>query len=75
MTRNKDTLLEELSSLPDTNFYFHPSRAYPFSDGYSFDFPSVDDFRIGIIVDPCKYNSPDCCMNTFGTPEYGTAFQ
>jgi hypothetical protein len=71
MSQNKQELLEELKSLPDTNFYFYPSREFAFTDGYYFDFPNTDDFRIGIIVDPCKYNSYNCCINTFGTPEYG----
>lgn len=72
MAKNKGDLLEELSSLPDVNYFFHPSRAFQFKDSYKFDFPFVEEFRIGIIVDPCKYNSYNCCMNTFGSPEYGS---
>ena len=71
MAMNKANLLEELKSLPDTNYYFYPERARPFTDGYSFDYPYTEDFRVGIIIDPCKYGKYDCCVNTFGTPEYG----
>ena len=70
MGANKANLLAELQSLPETLPYF-PSRAYQYADGWSFDFPYVEEFRVGVIVDPCKHKEADCCMNTFGTPEYG----
>lgn len=38
---------------------------------YRFDTPAVTDFRLNIILDPCRGNSPDCCMHSYGTPEYG----
>lgn len=66
-----DSLSEELKSLPDLNLYFNPDRGFIFNDGYSFNFPIVEDYRIGIIIDPCRgLNNNSCCMNVFGTPEY-----
>jgi len=74
MSKNTLELKEQLESLPDVNYFFHPSRARPFTNGYSFDFPVTGDFRVGLIVDPCKYNNYDCCNNVFGTPEYGNTW-
>ena len=68
-------MLEELkSNLPEefNDTKYTPERARPFTDRYSFDYPYTEDFRVGIIIDPCKQNDAhDCCVNTFGTPEYG----
>ena len=71
MNANTQALKEQLESLPNLNFFFYPSRAKRFTNGFSFDFPNPSDFRVGIIVDPCKYTNYDCCNNVFGTPEYG----
>jgi hypothetical protein len=56
-------LTEEVKSLPDTNYYFYPERQYLYTSTYTFDFLTTADYRIGILVDPCRFNSYNCCMN------------
>ncbi|CAM9416203.1 unnamed protein product [Hapterophycus canaliculatus] len=49
---------------------FHPVRQYGDMDTFVYDFPDPSDYTIGIIVDPCKGNSYDCCHRFYGAPEY-----
>ena len=37
-----------------------------------YSYPTSEDFRVGIIMDPCRgHRDPiSCCMNVFGVPEY-----
>ena len=56
-------LTEQVKSLPDTNFYFYPERQYLYKSTYTFDFLTSVDYRIGLLVDPCRFNSYNCCMN------------
>lgn len=63
-------LREQIQSHPDTNLYFFPDRAGPSKDNYTFDYPDPADYRIGINIDPCRFNSYDCCLNAFGSTEY-----
>ena len=37
---------------------------------YSFDYPTTDKYIIGMLIDPCRLNSYNCCINVFGTAEY-----
>lgn len=34
---------------------------------YSFDYPLPEDYRISILMDPCRYLAFNCCINVFGT--------
>jgi hypothetical protein len=63
-------LESEIKLHPDVEFYFDPESVLLHTDTYVFDYPVSANYRIGIIVDPCRYNSYDCCMNVFGSPEY-----
>lgn len=63
-------LIGEIKAHPDVNLIFNPQAAYPNNDYYVFDFPKIIDFRLGLLVDPCRYNNYDCCMGVFGTAEY-----
>lgn len=40
------------------------------SASYRFDPPLEEDYRIGLIVDPCRGLAPDCCMGVYGTAQY-----
>jgi len=64
-------LVEEITTLPDNIYYFHPQDKLLYADNYRVDFPATANFRIGLIINPCppplRYN---CCMSVFGTPEY-----
>jgi hypothetical protein len=42
---------------------------------YVFDFPLSAKYRIGILIDPCRFNAYNCCMNVYGTPEYPALLQ
>ena len=37
---------------------------------HSFSEPDAENYKIGLLVDPCKGNVKECCMNVYGTPEY-----
>jgi len=37
---------------------------------YSFDYPAANKYVIGILMDPCRLNSYNCCINVFGAAEY-----
>lgn len=65
------SLEEDVSSLPDTVNRFHPEKLLLYADNYRTDFPLTENFRIGIIINPCPPPLPyNCCTNVFGTPEY-----
>lgn len=70
MAANKITLTEQVESHPDTNLLFFPDRALLPDDSYNFNYPLSADYRIGILIDPCRFNAYNCCLNTFGTAEY-----
>ena len=71
MRDNLDLLRGEIQSHPDVELDFYPDRANIFADSYRFDFPQVENYRINIIMDPCKgKDDPACCLNVFGTAEY-----
>lgn len=55
---------------PDVNLIFNPNSIYNTTNYYIYDYPLTTDYRIGIIMDPCRSNSYNCCMNVFGSPEY-----
>lgn len=42
----------EIKSHPDVQYTFFPERRLVPNDDYKFSFPSIEDYRIGIIVDP-----------------------
>jgi hypothetical protein len=70
MAANEILLAEDIKSHPDTNLFFNPDRALMSDANYVFDYPLSAQYRIGILIDPCRFNSYNCCMNVFGTPEY-----
>jgi hypothetical protein len=59
-----------LTSNPDVIDKYNPKLKLLFADYYIYNYPSVTQFQIGIILDPCRGLKPDCCLNVFGTPEY-----
>ncbi len=70
MAANVADLKAQIESSTDTNLFFYPERALISADSYYFDYPLSADYRIGILTDPCRFNSYNCCQNVFGTPEY-----
>lgn len=56
-------LTEEVESLNDTNLHFFPQRQFLFANSYTFDFLTADEYKIGVLIDPCRYNSFNCCVN------------
>ncbi len=67
---NVETLIGEIQSHPDVNLKFYPDRGLLPNDFYKYDYPESAKYRIGIILDPCRFNTYNCCMNVFGSPEY-----
>jgi len=37
---------------------------------YIYSHPDQEDYQIGILIDPCRNLSYNCCLNYYGTPEY-----
>jgi hypothetical protein len=63
MKEQTAVLEEQVKSHPDVNIYFHPERALLYADTYVENFLVAGDYRIGILLDPCRYNAYNCCMN------------
>lgn len=60
-----------LDAYPDLNQLINPESVLLYNDGFRFDYPISDDYRINILIDPCRGHADnDCCLNVFGTPEY-----
>jgi len=70
MSSGTETLIAQLETNPDVNLIFNPASAFPNNDYYVFDYPLATQFRLGLLVDPCRFNNYDCCMEVFGTAEY-----
>jgi hypothetical protein len=47
-----DILDEQIQDHPDVRYHFDPSKELLFADVYSFVFPDIEDYRIGILMDP-----------------------
>lgn len=70
MADNTQTLVDIISSNPDVNLFFHPDRQYTYADYYVQDLPNLEYYRNNILIDPCRHNNYNCCMNVFGAAEY-----
>lgn len=72
MLAEAETLRTEiLASDYDLAVHYDPASTLLYNDGVVFNFPLPDEYRIGIIIDPCRgHDNYSCCMNVFGSPEY-----
>ncbi len=70
MKANTETLKTEVQMNPDVIDIFYPDNKLIPNDYYVDDLPESANYRIGMLLDPCRYNSYNCCMNVFGTAEY-----
>ena len=62
---------EILATDPDLSTWADPTSVQLHNDDFVFKYPLSEEYRIGIIVDPCRgHANYSCCMNVFGTPEY-----
>lgn len=68
-------LIGQLQSHPDLIYEYFPDKQFINNDFYVYDYPIASKYRIGVLVDPCRYNNYNCCMNVFGTPEYPALLQ
>ena len=68
MTKSQALTRKNLTITPYTKDYFYPDGNYV--EGYSFIFPLSTDYRIYMLIDPCRYHNYSCCMNSFGSAEY-----
>ena len=75
MAEEVTILKDQIETHPDVEFFFDPDSALLYTDNYVFDYPLSAKYRIGILMDPCRFNSYNCCMNVFGTPEYPALLQ
>ena len=60
----------QIEEHPDVNFLFNPDSVLLDTNQYVFYYPLSAKYRIGMLIDPCRYNSYNCCVNVFGSPEY-----
>ncbi|KAL7467854.1 hypothetical protein ACHAXS_008085 [Conticribra weissflogii] len=82
LSRGEAALKQLLQSHPDVADDYYPNReAAKVYEHYKVDFPPIEDFVIGILVNPCGANGTygrdddvalgyDCCMGRFGQGEY-----
>lgn len=70
ISSGKVDLNEQIQSHPDVNLLFYPERAQLYADSYIYNYPLKSEYRISLLMDPCRFNPFDCCMNNFGSPEY-----
>ncbi len=53
--KEKMHLYEKISRNPDVNLYFHPENAYISNNGYIYDYPNPEQYRISMLIDPCRF--------------------
>lgn len=70
MSEDEQDLLAEVAKHPDYVAFLYPGGVPIYTDKYRYAFPDIEDYRIGILIDPCRSLNFDCCINQFGTPEY-----
>jgi hypothetical protein len=62
---------EVLAGDTDLSTWNDPDSVLLPNDEFIFSFPLSEEYRIGVIVDPCRgHANYSCCMNVFGSPEY-----
>eukprot|EP00605_Chrysophyceae_sp_TOSAG23-4_P000970 GSChrysophyteH1.ASY1.ANO1.1070.1 assembled CDS len=76
----KEVMRFENAKLTDTLYeinedmieHFKPEASLLFNDGFIYVYPTSEEFRIGLLIDPCRGHTDPwgCCMNVFGVPEY-----
>lgn len=71
VNEQKDVIDEVLGTHPDLIDLMFPERGYADIDQYSYQPPKLADFMVGLLLDPCQTREYDCCVNIYGTPEYG----
>lgn len=49
-----EILESEIQDHPDVRYEFDPSKELLYADTYSFVFPDIEDYRIGILMDPVR---------------------
>ena len=70
MADNEASLNAEIQSNPYYVNYLFPNGVPIDTTVYRYSYPDTEDYRIGILIDPCRNLNYDCCTNFFGTPEY-----
>lgn len=68
--QQSEKLTEVIKTHPDVLTKFYPDALELRNSYYIFDYPISAKYRIGLLIDPCRFNSYDCCANTFGSAEY-----
>ncbi len=73
MKDQEAVLVEELyKSNEEINLFFNPTSFQIPNDGFTYQYPTSEEYQIGILIDPCRGHPQyySCCNNTYGTPEY-----
>ena len=66
-----DTLVDHLEHLPDLVDTYDPISKQIQTEFYQVSLPKSEDYKLSIIVDPCKGQVDEiCCDNKYGSPEY-----
>jgi hypothetical protein len=59
MAEQKSYLEEEISLNPDVKYIIHPDMKLIYADTYHYEVPDIEDYRIGIIIDPVRMHIPN----------------
>eukprot|EP01031_Cornospumella_fuschlensis_P023227 gene23227-28213_t len=62
MKANTEELQGQIQSHPDVNLLFYPGRKYINTKFYKFDFPESANYRLGVLIDPCRMNKYNCWL-------------
>lgn len=83
---NQEAQQGQLRSHEELIMSYQPGLKYTNIDEYTFDMPLPTEYKVGLLLDPCKEHLElntdpegailggwDCCINVYGLPEYGQA--
>lgn len=55
--KEKQHLYEKITTNPDVNYFFHPENALINNNGYIYDYPNPEQYRISMLIDPCRFQT------------------
>lgn len=71
LLRTDSAVLEEqIQTAREVLGTLHPELLAPEFDAYVFSEPFADDYQIGLLMDPCRNLSYNCCEGGYGKPFY-----
>jgi hypothetical protein len=70
-----DQLIEGIEAHPDVIQKYQEYKLMINNNFYVEDYPISSKYRMNLLLDPCRFNSYNCCVNTYGSAEYPALLQ